>query len=127
MKAAVAFIGARPAGGRPRSPTRTPVALPEAAATSQVDHEKGRTTTSGSGLRRAAARRLTAALIAIAGCACGVREKGGTALRWVTWKPEAPEVWDEAVRRFEAANPGVSVERQIAPHSSTAFHDLLTQ
>lgn len=48
-------------------------------------------------------------------------------IRFYTWKPNQPEVWDEIVRRFEAEHPGVKVMREIGPHSSTAFHDLLTQ
>lgn len=48
-------------------------------------------------------------------------------LRMVTWKPTQPAVWDAAIRRFEAAHPSVRVSREIGPHSSTAFHDLLTQ
>lgn len=48
-------------------------------------------------------------------------------LHFVTWKPDQPAVWDEAVRRFTAAHPDIPVERQVGPHSSTAFHDLVTQ
>lgn len=48
-------------------------------------------------------------------------------LRFVTMKPDNPKVWDEAIARFEQAHPHISVEREIAPHSSTAYHDLLTQ
>jgi len=51
----------------------------------------------------------------------------GVVLHFVSWKPDQPRVWDEAVRRFEAAYPGTRVARQIGPHSSTALHDLLTQ
>ncbi len=50
-----------------------------------------------------------------------------TELRWVGWKPEAPQVWDQAVADFERQNPGVKIVREIGPSSSTQFHDLLTQ
>ena len=50
-----------------------------------------------------------------------------TTLRFVGWKSEAPQVWDEAVREFERQNPGIKIIREIGPHSSTQFHDLLTQ
>ena len=60
--------------------------------------------------------------------ACAGDERGGPApLRFVTWKPNQPEVWDAAIERFERAHPEIRVERQVGPHSSTALHDLLTQ
>ncbi|MEA2658889.1 MAG: trehalose/maltose transport system substrate-binding protein, partial [Candidatus Binatota bacterium] len=48
-------------------------------------------------------------------------------LHFVTWKPEAAQVWDQAIADFERANPGVKVVREIAPQSSTQIHDLLVQ
>ncbi len=48
-------------------------------------------------------------------------------LHFVTMKADRPKVWDEAIARFEQAHPTVKIEREIAPHSSTAYHDLLTQ
>ena len=48
-------------------------------------------------------------------------------LHFVTMKPDKPKVWDEAIARFEQAHPNIKIEREIAPHSSTAYHDLLTQ
>ncbi|MBN2107536.1 MAG: ABC transporter substrate-binding protein [Deltaproteobacteria bacterium] len=48
-------------------------------------------------------------------------------LRFVTWKPGQPAVWDEIIALFEAEHPGMRVVREIGPHSSTAFHDMLTQ
>jgi multiple sugar transport system substrate-binding protein len=50
-----------------------------------------------------------------------------TELRFVTWRPHLPQVWDRAIRAFEAENPGVKIVREIGPHSSTEFHDLVTQ
>jgi len=48
-------------------------------------------------------------------------------LHFVTWKADHPKVWDEAIARFEQAHTSITIEREIAPHSSTAYHDLLTQ
>ena len=48
-------------------------------------------------------------------------------LHFVTWKADHPQAWDEAIQRFEQAYPHVRIKREIAPHSSTAYHDLLTQ
>lgn len=57
--------------------------------------------------------------------AAGTRAE--TKLHWVGWKPEAPQVWDQAVADFERQNPGVKILREVGPSSSTQFHDLLTQ
>ncbi len=48
-------------------------------------------------------------------------------IRFVTWKPNQPAVWEEVIQIFEMENPAVSIIRETGPHSSTAFHDLLTQ
>ena len=48
-------------------------------------------------------------------------------LRFVSWKPDHQRVWDEAITQFTKAHPHISVLRELAPHSSTAYHDLLTQ
>ena len=48
-------------------------------------------------------------------------------LRFVTWKPEVPRVWDDAIAEFERSNPGVRVVREIGPQSSTQLHDLISQ
>ncbi|MEW6490895.1 MAG: ABC transporter substrate-binding protein [Thermodesulfobacteriota bacterium] len=50
-----------------------------------------------------------------------------TPVRLVTWRPNQPEVWDEVFARFEARNPDLKVVREVGPHSTTAFHALLTQ
>ena len=50
-----------------------------------------------------------------------------TELRFVTWRSEAPEVWDQGIADFERQNPGVKVVREIGPQSSTQLHDLLAQ
>ena len=56
-----------------------------------------------------------------------VLQQPKTVLRFVSWKPDQPKVWNEAVERFTAAHPHISIVREIAPHSSTAYHDLLSQ
>ncbi|WP_447974317.1 ABC transporter substrate-binding protein [Nitrospira sp. Kam-Ns4a] len=48
-------------------------------------------------------------------------------LRFISWKPDHPRVWEEAIARFAEAHPAIRIVREIAPHSSTAYHDLLTQ
>lgn len=48
-------------------------------------------------------------------------------LHFVTMKADNLKVWDEAIRQFELTYPNIKIEREIAPHSSTAYHDLLTQ
>ncbi len=48
-------------------------------------------------------------------------------LRFVSWKPDHARVWEEVLRDFSLVHPRISVVRELAPHSSTAYHDLLTQ
>ena len=48
-------------------------------------------------------------------------------LHFVTMKADQPTIWDEAIARFEQAFPAIRIKREIAPASSTAYHDLLTQ
>jgi multiple sugar transport system substrate-binding protein len=50
-----------------------------------------------------------------------------TQLRFVTWRPHTPWLWDQAIADFEAQHPGIRVVREVGPHSSTEFHDLVTQ
>ena len=45
-------------------------------------------------------------------------------LRFVTMKADNRIVWDKAIARFEQAHPHITIAREIAPHSSTAYHDL---
>ncbi|MCZ6625931.1 MAG: ABC transporter substrate-binding protein [Deltaproteobacteria bacterium] len=52
---------------------------------------------------------------------------GQTEIRFVTWKPQIPQVWDQAIADFEAENPGIKIVREVGPHSTTEFHDLVTQ
>ena len=48
-------------------------------------------------------------------------------LSFVGWNSEAAAVWEQLIANFEAGHPGVKVEREVGPHSSTEFHDLVTQ
>src|SRR5215468_5505428 len=50
-----------------------------------------------------------------------------TALRFVTWKSETAQMWDQPIADFEKQNPGVKIIREIGPQSSTQLHDLITQ
>ena len=53
--------------------------------------------------------------------------EGKKVLHFVTWKPNIPEAWEEIFTLFERENPDIDLDVQIGPHSSTAFHDMLTQ
>jgi multiple sugar transport system substrate-binding protein len=69
---------------------------------------------------------LILTLFSLGGCA--KKEDGNeTVVRFVTWKPNQPAVWDDIIAQFEKENPGIRISREVGPHSSTAFHDLLTQ
>ena len=48
-------------------------------------------------------------------------------IKFVTMKPDHSKAWEEAISRFERSHPAIRIEREIAPASSTAYHDLLTQ
>ena len=59
---------------------------------------------------------------------CTQKEAGDTVgIRFVAWRPNQPEVWKEIIDIFQRENPGIEIVHEIGPHSSTAFHDLLTQ
>ena len=62
----------------------------------------------------------------LAGC---IKEgaSGKTVIHFVTWKPNIPGVMEEIIQIFETENPAIKIRRETGPHSSTAFHDLLTQ
>jgi multiple sugar transport system substrate-binding protein len=63
----------------------------------------------------------------ILGCGAGEEASGPTEIKLVVWKPNIPKAWDEALAQFHAAHPEIKIVREIGPHSSTQFHDLLTQ
>ena len=60
---------------------------------------------------------------------CGGSESGSdvTTVKLVVWKPNNPAAWDSALVLFHAQYPNIRIEREIGPHSSSQFHDLLTQ
>ena len=59
---------------------------------------------------------------------CGKKKEARvTTIRFVTWKPNQPAAWEEIFRIFHQENPDIIVQPETGPHSSTAFHDLLTQ
>ncbi len=60
------------------------------------------------------------------GCA-KERQSSQVTIHFVTWKPNVPEVWEKIYRAFQEENPDIKLEVQVGPHSSTAFHDMLTQ
>lgn len=64
--------------------------------------------------------------ILAAGCT-KEQEVSGKEIHFVTWKANIPGVQEEIIRDFEAEHPDIKVVREVGPHSSTAFHDLLTQ
>jgi multiple sugar transport system substrate-binding protein len=70
---------------------------------------------------------LLSCLAFVLGVHCSVAQAQATELRFVTWKWEAPEVWERGIADFERQNPGVKIVREIGPQSSTQLHDLLTQ
>jgi ABC-type glycerol-3-phosphate transport system substrate-binding protein len=73
------------------------------------------------------ARAIPVMLALVLGVYVGVVYAQTTELRFVTWRSEAPEVWNQGIVDFERQNPGVKVISEIGPQSSTQLHDLLTQ
>jgi hypothetical protein len=47
-------------------------------------------------------------------------------IRFVTWR-ETQGFLDRLIQDFEAQNPDLKIVREIGPHSSTEFHDLVGQ
>jgi multiple sugar transport system substrate-binding protein len=73
------------------------------------------------------ARTIPVILALLLGAHDGVVNAQTTELRFVTWRSEAPEVWNRGIADFERQNPGVKVISEVGPQSSTQLHDLLTQ
>jgi multiple sugar transport system substrate-binding protein len=74
------------------------------------------------------ARRLArsiAACFAFLFCTPGLAAPAS--LRFLTWRPEAPQVWERLIAQFERNHPALKVVREVAPASSSEFHDLVTQ
>ncbi len=68
-----------------------------------------------------------AVLFVLTGCTSSKEESSKVTITFVTWKPNVPEVWEKIYSTFQKENPDIKLEVQIGPHSSTAFHDMLTQ
>jgi multiple sugar transport system substrate-binding protein len=47
-------------------------------------------------------------------------------IRFVTWR-ETQGFLEQLIKEFEARNPDLKIVREIGPHSSTEFHDLVSQ
>lgn len=95
-----------------------------------MKHLTGHSVSTKKGSKTAAAFLILFVLF-LALFACSDGKKGEVkrkeVIRFVSWKPNQPEVWDEAINRFHKKYPNLRVEREIGPHSSTEYHDLLTQ
>lgn len=58
---------------------------------------------------------------------CGGEAQDPNTIRLVAWKFNNPGLWRRLADQFEQLHPPLKVALEIAPHSSTAYHDLLTQ
>lgn len=65
--------------------------------------------------------------IALAACTKKNNADSKQVVHFVAWKPNQPATWEEIFRIFHEENPDIEVKTDVGPHSSTAFHDLLTQ
>ena len=79
-----------------------------------------------SSLRMAGAFILLTTL-ALTGCSTESAKEQKTTLRFVGWSFNNPEAWEAIFTAFEEAHPDIRLVREIAPHSSTQFHALLSQ
>ncbi len=50
-----------------------------------------------------------------------------TDIVFLTWKTSQPKVWADLIEEFQRENPGIRVKLQVAPHSSTQYHAIVTQ
>lgn len=57
---------------------------------------------------------------------CRVVPAGAAEIRFVTWRDNQGFL-ERLVRDFEAQNPDIKIAREVGPHSSTEFHDLVAQ
>ncbi|MFC1883388.1 ABC transporter substrate-binding protein [Thermodesulfobacteriota bacterium] len=46
---------------------------------------------------------------------------------FLTWKPNQPEIWKLLIDNFHKENPQIRIHLQVAPHSSTEYHAIVTQ
>jgi multiple sugar transport system substrate-binding protein len=55
------------------------------------------------------------------------RGEDPTTLVFLMWKPNQPEVWDRLIHEFHQRHPGIHVQVQVGPHSSSEYHAIVTQ
>ncbi len=70
---------------------------------------------------------LGVALLALGAAGCGGEPEDPNTIRLVAWKFNNPGLWRRLADKFEQLHPPLKVALEIGPHSSTAYHDLLTQ
>lgn len=58
---------------------------------------------------------------------CGQKADEPNTIRLVAWKFNNPGLWRRLADQFEKQHPPLKVALEIGPHSSTSYHDLLTQ
>ncbi len=71
-------------------------------------------------------RRLVAVLTVLCLCMWVSQAVASQSIRFVTWKPNQPELWHRIIETFKEQT-GIDVILEIGPHSSTSFHALVTQ
>ena len=74
-----------------------------------------------------AMRWVIGAAVLLVGCGGTPDRDRVIQLHVLVWKANNPHAWDEALRRFHAAHPGIRVVLEEGPNSSTQLHDLLAQ
>lgn len=73
---------------------------------------------------------MAALVLCLSLAACGGEDEPASrdqGLVMSVWKPNQPGLWRGLLERFQQENPGLQVRLEIGPHSSTSYHDLLTQ
>lgn len=53
--------------------------------------------------------------------------KAKSEIVFLTWKPNKPGIWHQLISRFQKSHPDIIVRLQIAPHSATTYHAVVTQ
>jgi multiple sugar transport system substrate-binding protein len=70
---------------------------------------------------------MVAALLTLGSCGGEAPQGDKTVITVLTWRPNSPPTWDQAIARFERGNPDIEVDLQTGPSSSTQLHDMLAQ
>jgi multiple sugar transport system substrate-binding protein len=65
--------------------------------------------------------------LALGAAGCGGAPEDPNTIRLVAWKFNNPGLWRRLADKFEKLHPPLKVSLEIGPHSSTAYHDMLTQ